>query len=780
MHRKFLLVGACALLAILIAVWALHRTRHAPPSALAQSPPPPAPPVYVGAEACKGCHTSQYQAWMGSHHQLAMQEATAATVLGDFHDAKFVHGKVTSRFYRKDEKFFVSTDGADGRQQDFEIRYTFGVYPLQQYLVPFPDGRLQALSIAWDARPRAQGGQRWIHLYPHENIGAGDELHWTQLQQNWNYMCAECHSTDLRKNYDAATNTYRTSWKDISVACESCHGAGSAHLQWAAAQAGAKGAGAVHEDGLLAHFDDRQGASWILDTATGNSHRSQPRANTQEVETCGRCHARAAKISEDWSPTQPLTDTHRVTLLEEGMYTADGQMQDEVYNYGSFVQSRMFAAGVTCSDCHDPHSQKLRVTDQEVCGRCHTLAKYAAASHHHHKEQGPESRCAACHMPVRTYMVVDQRHDHSFRIPRPDESVKYGTPNACSDCHKDKPATWAAKAAAGWYGSGDPGYQHFTAALFAARHQTQTVARELLSLAADGTSPDIARATALSELGGYMDSNGLAAAQAGLRSPDNLVRLAAVELFLETDAATRWEALGPLLRDPVRAVRIAAASEVADALPAGASAAARQDLEAALSDYVATRKLNADRPEAHLALGDLYTRQRNAEAAESEYRQAIKLWAGFVPAYVNLADLSRSRQHDEEAEHWLTQAAQVAPDNAAVALSLGLLRVRQHKTAEALQQLARATKLAPENAHYAYVYAVGLYSSGTAAAGLDLLRRTHERFPGNREVLYGLASLAAESGDLEAAKRYAQSFVAMAPADPRGAELLGQLKQRSP
>ena len=362
MNRKFLLLGACALLAVLIGVWALRPSPRPRPLAApaASSVPPPAPALYVGAQACKGCHAAQYQNWLGSHHQLAMQEATAATVLGDFHDAKFVHGKVTSRFYRRDDKFFVSTDGADGRQQDFEIRYTFGVYPLQQYLVPFPDGRLQALSIAWDSRPRAQGGQRWMHLYPHENIGAGDELHWTKLQQNWNYMCAECHSTDLRKNYDAATDSYRTSWKDISVACESCHGAGSAHVQWAAAQGSAQGAGALHDDGLLAHFDDRQGVSWILDPATGNSHRSQPRANTQELETCGRCHARAAKISEDWSPAQPLADTHRVTLLEEGMYTADGQMQDEVYNYGSFVQSRMFAAGVTCSDCHDPHSQKLR------------------------------------------------------------------------------------------------------------------------------------------------------------------------------------------------------------------------------------------------------------------------------------------------------------------------------------------------------------------------------------------------------------------------------------
>ncbi len=781
MTRKFLLAGACALLASLVAVWVFHSPRHAPPSTLTPPTPPAlAPPVYVGAEACKGCHAAQYQAWMGSHHQLAMQEATTATVLGDFRDAKFVQGKVTSRFYRKDDKFFVSTEGADGQQQDFEIRYTFGVYPLQQYLVPFADGRLQALSIAWDSRPRAQGGQRWMHLYPHENIPAGDELHWTRLQQNWNYMCAECHSTDLRKNYDAATNSYRTTWKDINVACESCHGAGSAHVQWAAAQGSAKESGATPDDGLLAHFDDRQGVSWILDATTGNSRRSRPRSNTQELETCGRCHARSAKISEEWSPAQPLADTHRVTLLEEGMYTADGQMQDEVYNYGSFLQSRMFAAGVTCSDCHDPHSQKLRVTDEEVCGRCHALPKYAAASHHHHKEQSPESRCAACHMPVRTYMVVDQRHDHSFRIPRPDESVKYGTPNACSDCHRDKPAAWAAKATAGWYGSGNPGYQHFTAALYAARHQTQTAASELLGLAADGTSPAIARATALSELGGYMDSNGLAAAQAGLRSPDNLVRLAAAELFLETDAATRWEALAPLLRDPVRSVRIAAASEVVDALPADAPAAARHDFEVALNDYMATQKLNADRPEAHLALGDLYARQRNAAGAEREYQQAIKLWSGFVPAYVNLADLSRSQQHEDEAEQWLMQAAQVAPGNAAVALSLGLLRVRQHKTEEALQQLARATKLAPENAHYAYVYAVGLYSTGKIAAGLDLLRRTHERFPGNREVLLGLASLTAESGDIAAAQHYAESFVAMAPADPRGAELLSQLKKSGP
>jgi Tfp pilus assembly protein PilF len=778
-NRRFLLGGALALAAA-IAVLLL------PPTHPVSPPPAPAPvsqsqpATYVGTAACKGCHESQYHAWLGSHHQRAMQEASEATVLGDFRDAKVAHFDITSHLFRRDGRFFINTDGADGKLHDFEIRYTFGVYPLQQYLVAFPDGRLQALPIAWDSRPRSEGGQRWMHLYPREKLHGGDELHWTNLQQNWNYMCAECHSTDLKKNYDAAANTFHTSWKDISVGCEACHGAGSAHLQWAASRPPGQGYAAGQDDGLLAHFNDRQGASWVLDPATGNSRRSRARANTDEVEACGRCHSRAGKISEDWKPGKPLADTHQVALLEEGLYTADGQMQDEVYNYGSFLQSRMFAAGVTCSDCHDPHSQKLRADNPEVCGLCHSLSKYGSAAHHHHKEQSAESRCPACHMPVRTYMVVHQRHDHSFRVPRPDESVKFGTPNACNDCHKDRSPAWAAKATASWYGGVHPGYQHFTQALTDARRQGAQAAQELLALAADEASPGIARATALRELTAYIDSDTLSAAQAGLRSTDELVRLAAVELLAAAEAPTRWQALAPLLHDPVRAVRITAASELVDALPPDASPEVRRSLQGALDEFLATQRLNADRPEAHLALGDLYTRQGDAPAADREYREAIKLWPGFVPGYVNHADLSRALGHEDEAEGWLMQATRVAPDNAAVALSLGLLRVRQHRTPEALTLMARAVKLAPENAHYAYVYAVGLYSAGKVAPALELLRRTAGRFPGNREVLLGLASLTAESGHAAAARRYAQQYVAMAPADPSGAQLLQQLEQRAP
>jgi tetratricopeptide (TPR) repeat protein len=778
-----LLLGVC-LAVLVVAALTVRYFLHEPAKETAATSAPPiharSVPTYVGADACKSCHASEYRNWWGSHHQLAMQEVSDQTVLGDFRDATLTHFGLTSKFFRKDGKFLVHTDGPDGALRDYEVRYTFGVYPLQQYLVAFPDGRLQALPLAWDSRPKVQGGQKWFHLYPKENIRAGDELHWTGLQQNWNFMCAECHATDLRKNYDAAANTFRTTWKDIDVACEACHGAGSAHVTWAKQNDHAAGSTApapVSDDGLLAHFDDRRGVSWILDPATGNSHRSRPRANTDELEMCGRCHARAAKISEDWAPGKPLLDTHRVTLLEEGMYTADGQMQDEVYNYGSFLQSKMFAAGVTCSDCHDAHSSKLRASDQEVCGQCHALAKYASARHHHHRAQTAESRCAACHMPVRTYMVVDGRHDHSFRIPRPDESVRYGTPNACNDCHQDKPANWAASAVERWYGGVHPGHQRFTAALVAARRQLFTAQADLLALARDSATPAIVRATALSALAGDLDPSTVSAAQEGLHSPDAMVRLAAVELLAGSDPAARWKDLAPLLGDPVRAVRSAAADALADALPADAAPESRRAFERALADYQATQKLNADRPEAHLNLGNLYARQDRAPEAEAEYRQALRLWPGFVPAYVNLADLSRARQQDEEAERWLLEGSKVAPDNAGLLFSLGLLRVRQHRTEEALQLLARAARLAPDNAHYAYVYAVGLYSNGKTAEGLASLRATQAQFPGNREVLLGLASLTAESGALQAARRYAESFVAMAPADPRGPQLLEQLGQ---
>ncbi len=733
---------------------------------------------FAGANECKNCHAKEYDAWMGSDHQLAMQEATAQTVLGDFRDAKFVYYGVTSRFFTKDGKYFVNTDGPDGKLRDFEIKYTFGVHPLQQYLIPFPDGRVQTLSIAWDTRPKEQGGQRWFHMYPKENIKAGDELHWTGLAQNWNFECAECHSTDLKKNYDAGSNTFKTSWSEINVSCEACHGEGSTHVNWAKKQPAGATAAPATNNGLLVHFTDRKDVYWKMDYLAGNSKRSRPRENIYELEMCGRCHARRSEISEDYVPGKPLLNTHHVTLLENRMYTADGQMQDEVYNYGSFLQSKMFHEGVTCSDCHEPHALRLRKESEQVCGICHDLTKYSAVGHHHHKVGTKEASCIACHMAVRTYMGVDQRHDHSFRIPRPDQSVKYGTPNTCNDCHKDKTAAWAAKATDEWYGPAHKGFQEYTGTLTAARKAEATAAGALVKLAKDEKAPNIARATALVELQPYLDANTYGAAREGLQSSDPLIRLAAVELLGAADAATRWRMLSPLLNDEVRTIRIAAAEEVADAIPASITPQEKESFDKALAEYVAAQNFNADRPESHLNLGNLFGKQGQAEKAAEEYKKAIELWPGFIPAYVNLADLSRATNHEDQSERWLLEAEKKAPGSASVVHSLGLLRTRQHRTAESLALLEKAMKLAPDNARYAYVYGVGLYSSGQRAQGLDVLKKASEKFPANREILMGLVSLSAEAGDLAGAKRYAEKFEDVAPTDPRGSAMLQQLQRQ--
>jgi hypothetical protein len=313
---------------------------------------------YVGRETCGQCHATEVKAWASSHHAHAMLHATEETVHGDFKDAHFTNGDVTTTFYRKDGKFMVRTDGPDGALQDYEAKFTFGVAPLEQYLLELPGGRLQALTVAWDSRPQAAGGQRWFSLHPDETIKAGDPLHWTGLQQNWNFECAECHSTNLRRNYDPVAGTYRTSYSEINVACESCHGPGSLHSVWARKESGWRDLEVTK--GLAISLDERRDVSWALDSKTGNSVRSTPRQTTREIETCAHCHSRRGPIWADVALGAPIGDTDRVALLDDNLYFPDGQLRDEVYEYGSFLQSRMFHAGVTCSDCHEPHGLQLR------------------------------------------------------------------------------------------------------------------------------------------------------------------------------------------------------------------------------------------------------------------------------------------------------------------------------------------------------------------------------------------------------------------------------------
>ncbi len=702
-----------------------------------------------------------------------MQEATETSVLGDFNDAKLEQFGVVSRFYRKDGRFMVHTDGPDGRLQDYPIQYTFGVYPLQQYLIAFPGGRLQALDIGWDSRPAEQGGQRWIHLHPDDPVRHDDVLHWTGPNLNWNYMCADCHSTNLRKGYDAASDTYHTTWSEIDVSCEACHGPGSRHLQWAEAKDKGEPTD-IPDMGLTVRLDERAGVDWSIDPATGKATRSTPRTTTTEIQTCARCHSRRSQLTDEAIAGQPFLDGFHPALLTEGLYHPDGQIQDEVYVWGSFLQSRMYQAGVTCSDCHDPHAANVRIPGDTVCYQCHPSERYATGKHHFHAEGSAGASCVECHMPPTNYMVVDARHDHGFRVPRPDQSVTLGTPNACNKCHADKTPLWAAQQVETWYGRPAEGYHQYASAFHAARRQLPGAGQLLQAIAADAGQPAIARATALQELGTNPSAGMLDLIQQGLNAEDPLERLGAIAGLEPLGPAQRIRAVS-LLWDDLKAVRIAAARLLAP-LPAEQLPEQVQDqLARGIQEYIAVQEFSAERPEARVNLGTLYADLGRHGEAEVAYRKAIELQPRFIPTYVNMAHLLGGMQRETEAEGFLRRGLEVNPDAADLYHALGLSLVRQKRLEDAVGALARAAELAPEDPRYGYVYAVALQTSGKLDEALHVLEGVYRQHPGDLDTLSALVTYSREAGHREEALAYARQLRQLVPDDPAVDQLVQDL-----
>nr|WP_291577291.1 tetratricopeptide repeat protein [Bradyrhizobium sp.] len=739
--------------------------------------------TFVGSETCAGCHQSEAKLWQGSQHQLAMAHATDKSVLGDFSGATFDYFGMQSRFFRKDGKYLVETDGADGKLAVFEIKYTFGVDPLQQYLVEFPEGRLQALSIAWDSRPKDAGGQHWFHLYPKEEIRHDDVLHWTKLNQNWNFMCSECHSTGVRKNYDAANDRFATSFAEISVGCEACHGQGSRHVAWAQDKARWWSFGRIDDPtkGLPERFSERRDATWVPNATTGNVSRSSPpRVLRAEVETCGLCHARRSEFSEAWMPGQWLSDTHMVSTLGRGLYSADGQMLDieEAYNYGAFKQSKMFAAGVTCSDCHDPHSAKLRISGDNTCLQCHSQEKYAAVTHHRHESVSPPLACASCHMPTRNYMVIDKRHDHSFRIPRPDTSMKLGTPNACNDCHADKPPEWAAAAIEQWHGPNRKGFQNYAAAFHSAWNDQADAAKLLAAVAADSNAPAIARASSLSELATRATPATLGLVRAAISDPDPMVRIGAIDMLENAPLDQRWSIASPSLTDPIRSVRIRTVSILADVPSARLSENDRGRFDRAAEEFIAAQRFNADRPEARTTLGAFYARRGRTSEAEAEYQAALRLSPQFTGAAINLADLYRQTGREDAGEKVLRTAINTVPSDAGLHHALGLGLVRLKRLDEALDELRRAAELDPHSARYAYIYGVALHSAGHQQEAIAYLRDSLNGYPENRDIIMAIVSFSREAGDVVTALQYAEQAVRIAPNDSAAKGLVDELRRQ--
>jgi predicted CXXCH cytochrome family protein len=745
--RGWKLAGLVATAVIVLCV-PLHVVKETRRRALAGTPGPPAV-TFVGRDKCIDCHRKAYEKWLGSDHDHAMAPADEQTVLGDFDDAVFEHGGVASRFYRRDGRHFVQTEGPGGEMGEFEILYTFGVEPLQQYLVPLPGGRLQALSIAWDTER-----ERWFHLYPDQAIPPDDWLHWTRNGQNWNGMCAECHSTNLLKGYDPETKSFDTTWSEIDVSCEACHGPGSRHVAWAEIQPMAR--------------PDIDDYGLVIRTAGIDAR--------QQVELCAPCHSRRSELGDYDHTRTDLLDNLLPALLRENLYHADGQILDEVYVWGSFVQSKMFQKDVRCGDCHDAHSLELLAPGNDLCLPCHRADAYDSYDHHFHKKvhEGKPSDgalCVKCHMPEQPYMVVDYRADHSLRVPRPDLTLEIGVPNACSQggCHDDKPVEWSADAYTKWYGQARK--PHYGTILAAGRARTPEAQDDLITLAQTTLYPAIVRATALSMLGAYPGEETTDALKRALADEEALVRHTAVDSLAVPDREELVSLVAPLLFDPVRAVRMRAVAQLAGVPSDLLKPYQREAFDEVLEEYLEAMEYSLDFSFAGMNLGNLYVAQGRTDEAERFYRAALEVDDLFYPAKMNLAVLLSGKGQNRESARLLREVLEAYPEQHEAAYSLGLLLVELNRPDEAVTLLRSAAAGMPDAPRVHYNLGLLLQQLGEMTEAEAALRKAVELESQNLDFLYVLTDHYAKRGMPAEALAVAERMIAAHPENPVGHEL---------
>ena len=665
---------------------------------------------FAGSASCTACHATEATAWAGSDHAWALKTPSPESVLGDFNDAAISNNNVTTRFTTRDGKYFVETEGADGKPASFEVRYTVGHRPLQQYLVETEKGRLQVLDLAWDVNAR-----KWFHLYPRQDAPPGDGMHWTASYKNWQARCATCHQTGFDKGYDFPTRTYKSHWAELTVGCEACHGPGAAHNAWAAAKTG--------EDPYKA-------------LPLGPGHQ------LQELDVCGPCHSRREAFSQDQPVAgAPFHDNYALALLTPDLYFPDGQQKDEVFILGSFLQSKMKAKGVTCSNCHEPHGGGLVAEGNAVCTQCHNpagndqfpslrKADFDTPEHHHHKQGSAAAQCVSCHMPERSYMLIDPRRDHFFRRPDPLQSKAAGAPDVCTGCHAGKTAEWAAEQIAQWKPAGDKGWQDRSAFIaFSAGDRSDKTIADLTRYVLDTQHPAVVRATGIGALGGVGTLSAGDAAQL-LADDDPLVRAAATGAVRQIAVQDRVTLLMPLLADGARGVRQRSAVEIAGSgvamLPAADDAAYRKGLQ----DFMDARMANADTPESQVAIGGLALSRRQWDMAQQAFTTAVEMDPQMASAWLVLAQLAEARGNVKGAEDALASGLAASPRNVDIMLARGDVAARQQKFDEALGWYQRAQGADPKRADVWLASAIGYALKGDRVAAAAAAEQARSISPG--------------------------------------------------
>jgi len=691
---------------------------------------------YVGSQMCQNCHKNQFTAWKGSDHEMSMNHATDEYVLANFDNAVLVSKGKENRFFRKGEQFWANIAGPDGKFHDYQIKYTFAYQPLQQYMVEFEDGRVQLIPFAWDSRAKEEGGQRWFNLYPQftENH---QEFYWTNTGQNWNYMCADCHSTNVEKNFDDKTNSYKTTFSEINVGCEACHGPASEHIAWTKIINKSQSR-ATYGIGFNRNLS-KAVSNWLIKP---NSKTLKPENinHTDQTLVCAQCHSRHVQISnKDHVKGNDFGERYLLSSIKDPLYYPDGQIYDETFVYGSFLQSKMAKNGVVCSNCHDPHSTKLTIPKEQVCLQCHQSDTYAQKTHHQHPESSAGAQCVNCHMPETTYMQIDKRADHGWHVPRPDIAKQLGTPDTCLSCHKDKNSDWSSQEVEKWFPKSIIRAERHFSPIFAAADQGYTSVTAALShIAQNEANSDIIRASALERLAPFPDTNTIIAVARGAKHSDSNIRLGAITGSAALKGAERWRVIAPLLKDEVLAVRAQAALAIVP-LWHELSDENKTFLTPALNEYMQIQDFNDDRGYAHNNKGNVFAYQANYQAAENAYKSGIKVEPYFANSYTNLAELYRRQQKNTQSIEVLLRGQKASPENAGIDYQLALAYIRAKQTALAVANLKQATLKAPNNAQYHYVYALSVEASSSDEAQ-KYLSKAYE-VGGNPQHLFALCEM---------------------------------------
>jgi len=622
---------------------------------------------FVGSNACINCHKEQFDKWKGSHHDLAMQGANDSTVLGDFDNVETKIDGVDYFFFKKNEDFFVKIKEIDSSENEYKITYTFGVTPLQQYLVDFNKGRKQVLRVTWDDVKK-----KWYHQYKGDTIEPHDWLHWTKGAQNWNTMCAECHSTNLEKNYSIEKDSFHTTYSEINVACESCHGPAGKHISWANKNPNGKN-------------------TYIL---KGVHQKNQ-------LDLCASCHARRVKLTPNLEVGTSFENQYMVQNLSTNFYHGDGQIEEEDYVLGSFMQSKMFAEGVKCSDCHDSHSLTLKFQGNKLCLQCHEPKGYETKSHYFHEENTEGSLCINCHMTGKYYMGNDFRRDHSFRIPRPDQSVKYDTPNACIQCHKDKSNQWASEAINNWYGPKRK--SHFSdALLLSSQNNLSTTERlQLDAFINDLNYPEIARATVIENLI-YNSQEQYSSLLIALNDSSAIVRYNALLKFRGLALADRTSIALMHLNDSIKLVRIGAAQLVIDLDENTLDVTDKLYFNTSRTELETMLFSNADFSTGRMQLGDYYLQKNDIQTAIKHYKMAIQKDSLLLPVYSNLATAYNLNNDFENANKTLNNWILLEPEASRPHFLKALLNFEMNKNEDAIAELKIAIKLNPNDTRSMY------------------------------------------------------------------------------